>query len=173
MSSPDRHRQRGLTLLELIVALAIVAVLTTLAVPSFAGMLARHRLKAAAEQLQMDLAELRLMSAQRGQPLYLDVHAGTQWCYALAVASGCDCRVPQGCQMKSVRAADHPGVTLLEGDALVIDARSSGPSPGRPALLQSSEGRGIEGARLRVGLSPLGRPKICAPGAAVPGYPGC
>jgi hypothetical protein len=26
---------------------------------------------------------------------------------------------------------------------------------------------------LRVGLTRLGRPKVCAPGAAVPGYPGC
>ena len=164
-----RRRARGFTLLELMVALAIVAVLTTLALPSFGSMVARHRLKAAAEQLQMDLAELRLLSAQRAQPLHLDVSAGAQWCYALAVASGCDCRVPQACQLKTVRAHDHPGVTLLEGDPLVVDARSTGAlTHGRAALLQGSQG-----AQLRVGLTLLGRPKVCAPGSAVPGYPGC
>lgn len=164
-----RRRACGFTLLELMVALAIVAVLATLALPSFGSMVARHRLKAAAEQLQMDLAELRLLSAQRAQPLHLDISAGAQWCYALAVASGCDCRVPQGCQLKTVRAQDHPGVTLLEGGALSVDARGGAALPQRRAALL----QGSQGAQLSVSLTPLGRPKVCAPGAAVAGYPGC
>ena len=64
-----RRRGRGLTLLEMMVALAIVAVLMTLALPSFGSMMSRHRLKAAAEQMSMDLAELRMLAVQRGQPL--------------------------------------------------------------------------------------------------------
>jgi type IV fimbrial biogenesis protein FimT len=161
-----RRRGRGLTLLEMMVALAIVALLTTLALPSFASIMSRHRLKAAAEQLSMDLAELRLLAAQRGQPLHLNLNSGAQWCYALAVAAGCDCRVPQGCQLKTVRAQDHPGVTLLPGQDLRID-----PQPGHgggSALLQGSDG-----ARLRVSVSPLGRPKVCAPEVAVPGFAAC
>ncbi len=161
-----RRPRRGMTLLEMMVTLAIVAVLMTLALPSFGSMMSRHRLKAAAEQMSMDLAELRLQSTQRGQTLHVNLSAGPQWCYALAVASGCDCRVPQGCQLKTVRAQDHPGVTLLEGQDLRID-----PQPGQgggSALLQGSDG-----ARLRVGLSPLGRPKVCAPDAAVPGFAAC
>lgn len=163
------RRARGLTLLELLVTLAIVAVTLTLALPSFGGILARHRLKAAAEQLSADLGELRLMAAQRGQALHLHLQPGAQWCYALATVSGCDCRVAQSCQLKTVRSADHPGVTLLAGANLRVDARNVGLSQdGGQALLQGSEG-----AQLRVGLTPLGRPKVCAPGAAVPGYPGC
>ena len=161
-----RRPRRGLTLLEMLVALAIVAVLMTLALPSFGNMISRHRLKAAAEQMSMDLAELRMQSTQRGQTMHVSLSAGAQWCYALAVAGGCDCRVPQGCQLKTVRAKDHPGVTLLEGQDLRID-----PQPGQgggSALLQGSDG-----ARLRVGLSPLGRPKVCAPAAAVPGFAAC
>jgi len=161
-----RRSTRGLTLLEMMVALAIVAVLTTLALPSFGSMVSRHRLKAAAEQMSLDLAELRLLAAQRGQPMHVSLYAGPQWCYALAVARGCDCRVPQGCQLKTVRAKDHPGVTLLEGPDLRID-----PQPGLGgggALLQ-----GNDGARLRVGLSPLGRPRVCAPAASVPGFAPC
>jgi type IV fimbrial biogenesis protein FimT len=161
-----RRPCRGLTLLETMVALAIVAVLTTLALPSFGSMMSRHRLKATAEQMATDLAELRMLAAQRGQPLHLQLSAGPQWCYALAVSSGCDCRVPQGCQLKTVRAKDHPGVTLLDGQDLRIEPLPG--SAGGTAVLQNSEG-----ARLRVGLSPLGRPKVCAPGAAVPGYAAC
>jgi type IV fimbrial biogenesis protein FimT len=161
-----QRRSRGLTLLEMMVALAIVVVLLTLALPSFGNMMSRQRLKAAAEQMSMDLAELRFLAAQRGQTMHVSLSAGPQWCYALAVEGGCDCRVPQGCQLKTVRAKDHPGVTLLEGQDLRID-----PQPGQGgggALLQGSDG-----ARLRVGLSALGRPKVCAPAAAVAGFAAC
>ena len=39
-----RRPCRGLTLLESMVTLAIVAILTTLALPTFGSMMARHRL---------------------------------------------------------------------------------------------------------------------------------
>ena len=162
-----RRRNRGFTLLELMVALAIVALLATLALPSFASILSRHRLKAAAEQLAADLGELRLQAAQRGVPLHLHFENGARWCYALATASGCDCRVSQACQMKTVHAQDHPGVALVEGRDLLLDGGALASGSGG-ALLQGSAG-----AQLRVGLTPLGRPKICSPGSAVAGYPAC
>jgi type IV fimbrial biogenesis protein FimT len=160
------RRSRGLTLLEMMVALAIVAVLTTLALPSFGSMMSRQRLKAAAEQMAVDLAELRQQAVQRQQPMHLQLSGGAQWCYALAVASGCDCRVPQACQLKTVRAQDHPGVELLPGQDLRVDPHGAA-GPGG-ALLQGSDG-----ARLRVSLSPLGRPKVCAAQTAVPGFAAC
>lgn len=166
---PGRLSQ-GLTLIELMVALAIVALLMTLAVPSFGSVLARHRLKAAAEQLAADLAEARLLAAQRGHALHLNLQGGAQWCWAVTSASGCDCRVVQSCQLKTVRAADHPGVTLLDGGELRIAA------PGL-STLRADDGhallQGREGAALRVALTPLGRAKVCAAGAAVAGYAGC
>jgi type IV fimbrial biogenesis protein FimT len=161
-----RRPCRGLTLLEMSIALAVVAVLATLALPSFGSMMSRHRLKAAAEQMSMDLAELRQLATQRGEPMHVNLSAGPQWCYALAVAGGCDCRVPQGCQLKTVRAKDHPGVTLLQAQDLRIEPLP-GPTSGGAVL------QGSDGAQLRVGLGPLGRAKVCAPAAAVPGFVAC
>ena len=162
------HPPRGLTLLELMVALGIVGVLMTLALPSFGSMVARHRLKAAAENLAMDLAELRFEATQRGVPLHMHFATGPHWCYALATASGCDCRVAQSCQLKTVRAKDHPGVQLVAGQPVLFEPQPGAGVDGGSAVLQSTEG-----AQLRVGLTRLGRPKVCAPGAAVPGYSGC
>jgi type IV fimbrial biogenesis protein FimT len=74
--------------------------------------------------------------------------------------------VPQGCQLKTVRAREHPGITLQEAQPMRID-----PQPGASqgsVLLQAADGQ-----QLRVAMTPLGRPKVCAPGAAVPGYPAC
>ncbi len=152
----------------MMVALAIIAVLATLAVPSFGSMLARHRLKAAADHLAMDLAELRFESTRRGVPLHLQLTPGTDWCYALATAPGCDCRAAQSCQLKTVRASDFPGVELLQGQALRLEPLTTVAAARSGVLLQ-----GHDGAQLRVDLSPLGRASVCAPGTAVPGYSRC
>jgi type IV fimbrial biogenesis protein FimT len=158
----------GLTLLELMLALGIVAVLMSLALPSFGSIMTRNRLKAAAEHLALDLAELRLEATQRGVPLHLNYAIGSDWCYALATASGCDCRRALSCQMKTVRAKDHPGVQLVEGQDVLFE-----PQPGAGVGSGSAVLRAADGAQLRVGLSRLGRPKVCAPGMPVAGYPAC
>jgi type IV fimbrial biogenesis protein FimT len=69
MSRRPRRQARGLTLIELMVALVIVAVLASLALPSFGAASSRARLKAAAEQLAADLAEARALAAQRAEPV--------------------------------------------------------------------------------------------------------
>lgn len=163
-----RRDPRGLTLIELMIALAVTTVLATLAVPSYGQMMARQRLKSAAENLAIDLAELHLQATQRGVPLHLHVAPGADWCYATAVASGCDCHVPQQCQIKTVHAKDHPGVALVEGQDLQFDVRPSLLAGPAAAVLQSAEGQ-----QLRVALTPLGRAKVCAPAGAVAGYAAC
>jgi hypothetical protein len=59
-------------------------------------------------------------------------------------------------------------VQLVAGQPVLFEPIPGAGVDGGSALLQSAEG-----AQLRVGLSRLGRPKVCAPGAPVPGYPPC
>lgn len=59
--------QQGLTLLELLVALVLVAVLTTLAVPSFSSLLEKTRQESAAERLKTQLALARIEAVSRQQ----------------------------------------------------------------------------------------------------------
>jgi len=47
-----RHRQHGFSLLELVVAIVVAAILAALAVPSFRTMVQKHRLRAATDSLQ-------------------------------------------------------------------------------------------------------------------------
>jgi type IV fimbrial biogenesis protein FimT len=164
----QRRRARGLTLIEILVALALLAVLASLAVPSFGGMLTRHRLKAAADDLAMDLAELRFEATRRGVALHLQATPGADWCYALATAPGCDCRIAQSCQIKTVSAREHPGITLLQAQDLQFEPALTAGLAQHGALLQAGDG-----AQLRVGLSALGRPSVCAPQSPVPGYSRC
>ena len=151
-----RRPHKGFTLIEAAVVLAVLAVLLSLALPSFGGQLSRHRLVAAAEHLAQDMAEARFQAAHAGQALYVRFETGPDWCYAVARTSGCGCHGPQPCQIKTVRAADVPGVTLTEGRELRFDPVDPAAAPAAAELVSA------RGDRVRVGLSPLGRAQLCA-----------
>jgi type IV fimbrial biogenesis protein FimT len=160
-------KSRGLTLIELMIALAMLAVVASLAVPSFGAAADRTRLKAAAETLAADFADARLEAAQRGRPLHVAFSAGPGWCWAVAATPGCGCDQAQRCQLKVERAADHGQIEL-------VDARDARLDPSGPAAAGASAlFRSAHGESLRVDLAPLGRAVICAPAAPVPGYPAC
>lgn len=162
-------KPRGLTLLELVIAMAMLAIVASLALPNFGSAADRTRLRSAAETLATDIAEARYESAQRGAPLFLDVQAGPGWCWAVTTAAGCRCGLPQSCQLKTVSEADNPGVLLVDAHALAFDPTGMPmAAAGTEALLQSRRGE-----QLRVSVSPLGRASICSPEGAVPGYLRC
>lgn len=150
------HDARGVTLLELLIGLAILAVLGTLALPSMHGRLARERLSNAAEALAGDLADARFEAARRGAPLHIELTSGTDWCWSVAAAPGCGCRAPQACQLKAVRAPDHPGVRLVSGRGAMVDAQGVADGP-LAATLDSAMNES-----LRVDLLALGRARVCA-----------
>jgi type IV fimbrial biogenesis protein FimT len=162
-------RQHGLTLLELMIALAMLAVVASLALPSFGAAAERARLKDSAETLAADLAEARFEAASRGQPLYVAYHAGGDWCWSVATAPGCPCGTDgaTSCQLKRVQASEHAGIELLEPQDTVFDPTGVVGGAGG-AMFQSSRGE-----RLRVNVSALGRASICVALGTVAGYSAC
>jgi len=159
-------KQLGLTLLEVMIALAMLAIVASLALPSFGAAAERARLKSAAETLAADIADARFEAAQRGQAFNIDFKTGADWCWSVAMAPGCSCGTAQACQLKTVQGKDHAGIELLQAGATRLDP--TGPADGGAALFQSSRGD-----RLRVELSRLGRASICAAAGTLPGYPAC
>jgi type IV fimbrial biogenesis protein FimT len=161
------QRLRGLTLIEIAIGIAILAALMAAAVPSFGERIARARLASAAEGLASDLAEARFEAAQSGRSLHLVFSPGANWCYAVARTPGCDCHSTGPCQLKVVRAADLPGVDLIEADDAAFDPTASEPAAGRALW------RGMQGAHsLEVALTPLGRARVCSP-SGLKDYAGC
>ncbi len=162
---PSMRAAKGLTLIELAVVIALLVTLATLAIPSFADQLARHRARAAGEALLAELRETRYDAAQRQQTMHVSFAAGADWCWAVTQSAGCDCRVPQSCRVKAVGAAHFKGVELIAGDDARFEPAGTGSGH---AELRSSRGH-----VLRVEVSPLGRSRLCAPGVAVAGVAGC
>jgi len=159
-------RHRGLTLLELMIGLAVLAIVASLALPSFASVSARGRLRAVAETLAADLNEARFEAARRGQALHLEMATGADWCWAVATSEGCACGERQSCQLKAVHGHEHSGVELLQAGSTRLDATGT-------AVVASTLFQSTRGERLRVDVSALGRASICAPAGKIPGYPDC
>lgn len=160
-------RQRGLTLVEIMIGLAMTAVLAVAALPTVAGVAERARLRQAAETLAADLSEARFESARAGRPLHVGIDdSPAGWCWSVATAPGCDCHVASSCQIKTARADEHAGIVLRDARSAAFDPE--GTSPGGSATFVSSRGE-----RLRVSVSRLGRASVCSPDHAVPGYPAC
>jgi len=152
-------KQRGLTLIEAMIVLAIGAVLLSLALPSFTTHLQRQRLKGAAQSLAADLSEARFEAARRGQTLHLVYAPGANWCWAITTRADCSCHVAQSCRLKTMRAADARGVVLTDAATASFEPATGTPGAERSAMLQTTS----TADRLRVDVTPLGRARVCSP----------
>lgn len=171
------RRSRGLTLLELAVVMAVLAVLGALAVPSMASRLRAERLWTTAEMFAADIADARHEAARRGQPLHIEARAasttsssaGPAWCWAVATAASCPCgdaAAAAACRLKIVPAQEHPGVGLAQTQPLHIQPDGQ-INPGLAAVFTAGD------RQLHVQVSRFGRTRVCDPAGASTRAPRC
>ncbi|GAB4181397.1 MAG: hypothetical protein OHK0026_13540 [Rhodocyclaceae bacterium] len=77
LRSADPRRGRGFTLAELVIALAILAIIATLALPSFQTMIENQRLRAAAESVLNGLQLARAEAIRRNTRVRLVMNGAT------------------------------------------------------------------------------------------------
>lgn len=167
-----RPDQKGLTLIEVLVGLVLLAVLGGLAIPSFADYLERQRLKMAAEQLaeSLNLARAEALTQQQFMYVQLSGQGGERWCYAVSAQAKCDC-FTGACQ--PVQRVDS---TALRGIELAGSSRpmfrfnwKNGSATGGNGTASFVGQR--TGQRLCVVLSNLGRVRMTTSKTKpVPGY---
>ena len=162
-----RLAQRGLTMLELSIAIALLAVLAAMAVPSLGARLDQQRLYTAAEALVADFNEGRFEAARQGRALHLVMQTGDSWCWAVATQASCSCGQAQACELRSAQPRDHGGVRLLQGQTMALMAS------GRVEAAVSATLESRRGSRLRVDVQALGRARICTLSGSPARYPAC
>jgi type IV fimbrial biogenesis protein FimT len=161
------RRARGLTLIELVMVLAVLAVLGAVALPSLGARLQQQRLGTAAETLVADINEARFEAARQGRAIHIVMQPGAGWCWSVATTATCPCGQAQACELRSARVADHAGVALVQARTLHLLSTGQAESPGS-ALMESSSGQ-----QLRVDVQSLGRARICAARGSSNRYPPC
>lgn len=177
------HRQRGVTLVELMVVAAIAAVLLTAAVPSFSDFLARKRVESVLSQLNSDLQFARSEAAQRNSNVRMTFGSN---CYVIHTVGSIATSCTQGTvslgtgalQIKLVQMEATSPVGLSTSNALtylMFDSvrgmatwDGTGGLPG-PANITSSAGSW----QLRTAVTAMGRGQMCSPNSSISGYPAC
>lgn len=88
-----QSRQLGVTLIELVVAIAVLAILATLAAPSFVEFAERQALRGAVDNLSAAVATAKEEAIKRDRPVRVDFRAmGSAVCVGATTATaGCDC----------------------------------------------------------------------------------
>lgn len=156
---------RGFTLLEAAIAVAVLAVITAAAVPSYHNMLARQQLRQAGEQLALDLRMAREQALRGGQPVFVSGRAGAKdWCWGVSSGQPCDCAggVP-ACTLSRGRGSDFPLLEMSRAEALNFEPRL-----GRSETATSFELKSRRGHHLQVQVNPMGRAHLCGPDAPKP-----
>lgn len=90
------QNRSGFTLIELMITIAVLAILAAIALPSFKSTLERRQIIGAAENLQTDLQYARSEAIKQNQTILFqfDVDA---WCYGIDDSSSdCDCAASPG-----------------------------------------------------------------------------
>lgn len=168
---------RGLTLLELAIAMAVLAILGALAVPSMATRLRAERLQTAAEMYAADIADARHEAARRGQALHVEARAAEApsasaapaWCWSVAVSAGCPCgdaAAASACRLKIVPAQEHPGVQLVQSHPVKVQPDGQA-TPTLAAVFAAGD------RQLHVQISRFGRARVCDPAGASNRVPRC
>ena len=124
---------KGFTLIELMVVIAVVAVLLTIAAPSYQKLIERNRLKEASQTFKSDLQFARMEAIKRSRNVFFERTAGNDgaWCYGIGTRPelvACDCGqtdelADDYCEIKRVSGANYSVVSLAAGGTTEFDFR--------------------------------------------------
>jgi type IV fimbrial biogenesis protein FimT len=167
---PRGRVQRGLTLIEACLVLAILAVLTSLAVPSFAALRTRIVLDGAASDLRADLHHARSAAVMRNEAVrvsFYDQGAAGQ-CRIVHTGERNDCRCDANGNAMCVNGAQALAATHIAADLPVrmqanvpsmrFDPTLGTVSPTGTVCTTAKDGRAVHHV-----VNLMGRVRSCAP----------
>lgn len=175
-------RQRGFSLIELMVTVGIMAILTALAAPSFMDYIDRTRLRGAADDVVNVIGNSRVESVKTDRDVSMAfVGSGTTWCLGgnAAVeptgglpaqdAAPCVCTDPAdatqcliGGERRAVEVGAHQGVAIgALPAAFAFDSKLGmiAPLGTRAVTLTSPRGK----YDLTIQVNALGQARLCVP----------
>ena len=190
-----RRRDTGLTLVELLIVVALVAIVLGLAAPSFNDFIKVQRLRGVNAQLVTDIQFARSESVSRNVPMHMRFLAnGTMSCYMVYTAPNtsttCDCLAAEGsrcsaagtAEVRTVQLPLERGVRISQSnhaDHFSFDPRTGGikilavDTEGGPPSEYNVEAWLDSRRKLRDVIGVAGRLKVCSPAGTTMGQPAC
>jgi type IV fimbrial biogenesis protein FimT len=149
-----RSVERGFTAVEMMVTVAIIAILLSVVVPSFQEQLARRKLEGAATELTTDIQFARTQAVSNSAPVTLTTTATSY-----TVAGG-------GTTYKAVTL--DPSLSLTAAVTITYD-----PLRGLANATTLDLASSRTSAQMRVATNPMGRVELCSPSGSLKGYKQC
>lgn len=188
-------RARGVTLIELMVAVAILGIILAVAAPSLSDFMERRRVVASAGELSSLLMFAKSEANSLGSSGKLDLHmepdpSGNVSCASLSVRTSSPCKCYEQVNNTCTGSANGQLSRLFylpRGDNKVyFDATADAWAADtyvvtfvRNLTFSDIKGVGINvvgprtGVRLRVEYNDAGRVRTCSPNGSMSGYPAC
>lgn len=176
------RKQSGYSLLELLITLAVLAVIITAGVPTFLNMLENSRATSAAQETYALLQYARSDALRAGETRYVVWQQSEPlWCVAVATTADCDC-LTETCAIDGVERrldSEDFGQVSLVSAAFVSGSYTA--FDGLRGLAEGNAGTvtyGLNSAQQnldqsRVVVSTLGRVRMCQTGAVSGGLASC
>jgi len=169
----NKKQSLGFTLTELMITVAIIGILASIAVPSFQDMIERNRLKEAVEGLKSDLMFARTEAIKQSQDITVSRSTGNAgaWCYGLNGGGSCDCNTANACSLKVVSGGSYSN--QINMSAAVTN--NSTFSFRRGTIGANGVTFSTGNYSLRVLFNNVGRVRVCVPAGAtsIGGYDAC
>ena len=167
-------KQNGFTLFEMMVAIAVMAIITTTVVPEFNSMRERHKIRGAAETIASDLQLARSEAIKTNQDVSLSFNGNgtTQWCYGINDTNGCNCEVNNACQVdgttiRVASSADFSNINLTTN----FTAQTTTFDPDRGTTNSGTTTLTANGKTVKIFISAIGRISFCSTDFSF--YPDC
>lgn len=172
--------QKGFTLIELMVSIAVLAILLIVAIPSFVDFRERVAVRGAGDQMVSFWANAKLEAIKRDQPITVSIRtSGADMCLgASTTAALCTCFAAAGaattCDVARypdpTAQKDWRGVTAVGTPTLGQSSGMATIDPKRGHLLDARDVGGLtvqsdgeKAFRLRLYVDRWARPYLCAP----------
>lgn len=169
---------KGFTLVEMMVAIAILGILVTIAAPSFNSFFDRYRVKRAGDTVSAFLINTKSEAIKRNKTVSAVITgSGATWCVGMTEASTCDCATAGACQIdgvdRAIRSTSFKGIELNGPDT--AHAFQFKPLRGTVAGNETVELESEDGLKVNVVVGTFGRIRLCSPSGDgnIGGYPAC
>lgn len=162
-------RKNGFTVIEVLVAMTVLAIALSFAISSFSKMLEKQRLQAAAENFYDMMLIARSESINRGGNIYVSAVTGSNWCHGIDDTAACTCTTANDCQVDSINKLsnynDFGNITLSSATTAQFryNSRRGMPETTAGGTLSTSTFTfsSASSDSLSVIVSPVGRLRMC------------
>lgn len=163
------NKNKGFSAIELMVVVAIIGIVTSVAVPAFMNMLQRNRLKTVMQSFQDDLQFARTEAVKQSRNILINrtrtSTAVGNWCYGLSTKTACNCTVTTTtdanyCEIKIVSGASFSTVSMFSATGNSTFNFRRGTIGANGVTFNTTK------YAARVVFSDVGRVRICTPATA-------